>query len=170
MAKIFSILIPLILSLGAASLAQTSQDPHSSSHVQMFLQTESPKGLSETVEVFKEEVAGAGWSILNMNNMAGILSEKGYTISPVLIFDVCSGKYSARILAEDEYRFVTPLMPCRVSIYQTSQGKVVIARLNPKGFGPMLSDELAEIMMQSSMEIEDIIEKTISRLTDIKSK
>jgi len=168
MAKILSSLITLMLLFCAVSSARASQDLHSSLQRQMFLQTESPKGLYETVKVFKQEVAGAGWSILNMNNMAEILSEKGYTISPVLIFDVCSGKYSARILAKDEYRFVTPLMPCRVSIYQTSEGKVVIARLDPEGFGPLLSGELAEIMMQSSMEMEDIIEKTISRLNGIK--
>lgn len=132
---------------------------------QMFLQTASPKSLSETVKAFKEEVAAGGWSILNVTNMAGILSEKGYTLSPILIFDVCSGKYSAQILAKDEHRFVTPLMPCRTSIYQTSQGKVIIARLNAKSMAPMLSAELAEIMTRSGGELEVIIEKTISRLS-----
>lgn len=137
---------------------------------QMFLQTESPKSLSETIKVFREEVAAGGWSILNATNMAGILSEKGYTISPVMIFDVCSGKYSANILAKDENRFVTPLMPCRISIYQTSQGKVIIARLNAKSMALMFSPELAETMTRSGGEIEVIIVKTISRLKQAKNK
>jgi len=131
---------------------------------QMFLQTESTRALAETVKIFKEEIAAGGWSILNMTNMAGVLSEKGYTISPVLIFDVCSGKYSAQILARDEQRFVTPLMPCRVSIYQTSQGKVIIARLNAGSMAPMFSAELADIMTKSGKEIEEVIEKTMARL------
>jgi len=137
-------------------------------HPQMFLQTESPKSLSETVKAFKEEVITGGWSILNVTNMAGILSEKGYTLSPVLIFDVCSGKYSAQILSRDEHRFVTPLMPCRVSIYQTQQGKVIIARLNAKSMAPMFSPELADTMTRSGGEIEVIIDKTISRLKKAK--
>lgn len=135
---------------------------------QMFLQTESPKSLPKTVQIFKEEVSAAGWSILNTTNMAGILSTKGYTLDPILIFDVCSGKYSARILAKDEYRFVTPLMPCRMSIYQTSKGKVIISRLNAKSMTPMFSGELADIMMKSSEELEEIIKKTISRLNKAK--
>lgn len=136
---------------------------------QMFLETESPKSFPETVKTFKKEVnATAGWSILNITNMAGILSEKGYTTAPVLIFDLCSGKYSAQILAKDEYRVVTPLMPCRISIYQTSKGKVIIARLNAKSMAPMFDQGLAEIMMKSGAELEVIIKKTISRLQKAK--
>jgi uncharacterized protein (DUF302 family) len=150
-------IVVFILCSGVYALADQSKP-------QMFLQSESPKSLSETIKVFREEVAAGGWSILNVTNMAGVLSERGYTVSPVLIFDVCSGKYSANILAKDENRFVTPLMPCRIGIYQTSQGKVVIARLNAKSMAPMFSPELAETMIRSGDEIEVIIGKTISRL------
>lgn len=56
-------------------------------------------------------------------------------------------------------------MPCRLSIYQDSKGKVFIARLNAQGMAPMLGDELAEIMTKSAAEVEAIIQKTISRLS-----
>ncbi|MEN2981474.1 MAG: DUF302 domain-containing protein [Thermus sp.] len=130
---------------------------------QMVLVTESPKPFAQTVEAFKAEVKAAGWSILNYHNMAGILSEKGYTLQPILIFDVCSGRYSARILAKDEYRFISAFMPCRVSIYQTSGGKVFIARMNAAAFAPMLPKEVAEVMAASSQEIEAIIAKVVGR-------
>ena len=133
---------------------------------QMFLLSESPKGFNETVKVFKAEVEKGGWSILNTTNLSGILSAKGYTLHPVLIFDVCSGKYSAKILEKDEYRHVTPLMPCRTSIYKTSKGKVIIARLNPKAMATMFEPALAQIMIASSGEIEEIINNTISKLSE----
>lgn len=148
-----------MLLLGVASSAHANQG-----QAQMFLQTVSPASLPETVKVFREEVAAAGWSILNTTNMAGILSTKGHTLAPVLILDVCSGKYSARILAKDEYRFVTPLMPCRMSIYQTSKGQVIIARLNAQSMAPMFQGELGEIMSKSGAELEQIISKTVARL------
>lgn len=136
---------------------------------QMFLETESPKSFLKTVKTFKKVVnATAGWSILNTTNMGGILSAKGYTTAPVLIFDLCSGKYSAQILAKDEYRVVSPLMPCRISIYKTSKGKVIIARLNARGMAPMFNKDLAKIMVKSGDELEVIIKKTISRLKKAK--
>jgi uncharacterized protein (DUF302 family) len=154
-----SLFAAALIVCASATMASDEEQP------QMFLQTESPKDFKETVKVFKEEVKAGGWSILNTTNLAGILSAKGYTLDPVLIFDVCSGKYSAKILAKDEYRYVTPLMPCRTSIYKTSKGKVIIARLNAKAMAPMFEAELAKIMLKSSDELEAVISKTISRLS-----
>lgn len=160
MKKLFcNLCLGLLLLVPFALTAEQKDQPS------MFLQTDSPEPLNVTVKAFKEEVSAGGWSILNTTNMAGILSAKGYTLAPVLIFDVCSGKYSARILARDEFRFVTPLMPCRASIYQTSKGQVIIARLNARAVAPMLDPELADIMLKSSEELESIISKTISRLS-----
>jgi uncharacterized protein (DUF302 family) len=75
------IAIALMLSFELSAHASQEQP-------QMFLQTESPKSLPETVRVFREEVSAGGWTILNTTNMAGILSAKGHTLAPVLIFDV----------------------------------------------------------------------------------
>lgn len=76
-----SIALLLVLSINASAGEVKPQ-------MQMFLVSESPKPLAETVKVFKEEVVAGGWSILNITNMAGILSEKGFTLHPVLIFDI----------------------------------------------------------------------------------
>lgn len=143
----------LLAALGSLAVAQGQPQP--------ILVTQSNKSFAATVESFKAEVKAAGWSILNYHNMAGILSEKGFTLHPVLIFDVCSGRYSARILAKDEYRMISALMPCRVSIYQTSDSKVFIARMNVQAFAPMMPKEVAEIMQASSREIEAIIAKVV---------
>ena len=160
MKKLFvTIFIGMFALVSNTAIAADTEQP------QMFLQSVSPKEFKETVKVFKDEVKKGGWSILNTTNLSGILSAKGYTLDPVLIFDVCSGKYSAKILAKDEYRHVTPLMPCRTSIYKTSKGKVIIARLNAKAMAPMFEPGLAKIMLKSSGEIEAIIDNTISRLS-----
>jgi len=55
-------------------------------------------------------------------------------------------------------------MPCRVSIYQTAKGEVIISRLNARGMAPMFGEELAGIMMKSGDGIETIIKETILRL------
>lgn len=151
------LLATALVALGLAlAQGQAQQAP-------MILVTESPKPFAQTVEAFKAEVKAAGWSILNYHNMAGVLSEKGYTLHPILIFDVCSGRYSARILAKDEHRFISALMPCRVSIYQTSDGKVYISRMNAAAFAPMMPKEVAEVMSASSQEIEAIIAKVVKK-------
>jgi len=89
----------------------------------MFVEDTSPADLAGTVETFKAEAKTAGWSLLAEHNMAGILSARGYTLNPVLILEVCSGKCSAQLLARDETHYVAAMIPCRVAIYQTARAR-----------------------------------------------
>ena len=52
--------------------------------------------------------------------MTGILAERGFAVRPVLVFDVCSSRYSGDLLSNDATLFVSSMMPCSVAIYQTS--------------------------------------------------
>ncbi len=132
-----------------------------SDQLQFVKVVQSEKSFSATLKAFRDEVGKAGWSILNMHNMAGVLSERGYTIHPVVILDVCSGQYSARILGNDAYRPISVFMPCRVSIYQLSDGKVFVAMMNTGAFAKMMPPEVAEVMSASDAEIGQIIANTV---------
>lgn len=156
--KLFGLLALITFCLLAgptASQAAAAEQP------QLVQVVQSEKSFAETLKSFQEEVAKAGWSVLNSNNMAGVLSERGFTLHPVVIFDVCSGQYSARILSNDDYRPVSAFMPCRVSIYQTSAGQVFVARMNTGAFTDMMPAEVAEVMDASDAEIAEIIAKAV---------
>lgn len=151
------ILLALTLLLsGQAMAGEEADDLH-----QMVQVERSNKSFPQTLESFKEEADKAGWSVLNVNNMAGVLSRRGYTLDPVVILDVCSGKYSAQILGNDDYRPISAFMPCRVSIYQTSEGEVFIARLNTGVFLEMMPPEVADVMSASDEEVARIIAETV---------
>jgi uncharacterized protein (DUF302 family) len=156
----------LAAGVGLGSLPAAAQTPPQPGGPQapMFLEDASPANFPRTLEAFREEVKAAGWTVLGEHNMAGILSTKGFTLHPVVVLEVCSGKYSARLLEKDEYRHVVSMIPCRVAIYQTSTGKVVISRMNTGMFAGMLSGEVAEVMRLSGSEMEAVIRKTLARL------
>lgn len=154
MAAVLLVAASLIPNMVAAQQADGEMPP-------MVQVVQSPKSFVETVDAFRTEVAQAGWSLLNENNMAGVLSARGYTIDPVIIFDVCSGRYSAQILSHDEARPISAFMPCRVSIYMTSEGDVFIARMNAAAFAGMMDPMVAEVMIASDNEISEIIAAAI---------
>lgn len=146
--------------IGAVALVPVpavAQAPTADKQPPMFLEDASPANLPKTIDVFKAEVKAAGWSVLAEQNMAGILSTKGYTLHPLVVLEVCSGKYSAQLLAKDENRFVSSMIPCRVAIYQTCTGKVVISRMNTPVFAAMLGGEVAEAMLKSGNDMGAII-------------
>ncbi|MBS3965803.1 MAG: DUF302 domain-containing protein [Truepera sp.] len=130
----------------------------------MFLENQSPGNLVRTVEVFQEEVRAAGWSMLHVHNISGILSARGFTLDPVLIFEPCSGRFTAALMGNDETRYVASMIPCRVAIYQTSDGRVIISRMNIAMFAAMMEPRVAEVMLSANEEMEAIIAKTLARL------
>jgi len=130
----------------------------------MFLEDTSPKPLVPTVRAFREAVEAAGWSILGVTNMAGILSERGFTLHPVLVFDACSGRHSFALLSRDETRFVSSMIPCRVAIYQTSTGQVIISRMNAVAMASMIGGPAEAVIRTSGEEMERIIQVTLRQL------
>lgn len=83
-----------------------------------------------TVKIFVEEVKAAGWSIPTIHDMQATLDGFGHKVGQMMIFELCSSKYSSEILKLDDERRVSPMMPCRVSIYTKSSGKTYISRMN----------------------------------------
>lgn len=160
--QLAALAIAAVLLAAASLMPQTAAAEQVEGEMPPMVQlVESPKSFAETVDAFRVEVERAGWSLLNETNMAGVLSARGYTIDPVIIFDACSGRYSAEILGHDEARPMSAFMPCRVSIYQTSDETVFIARMNSAAFTEMMDPMVAEVMAASDAEISEIIDATI---------
>jgi uncharacterized protein (DUF302 family) len=131
----------------------------------LFLEDTSPKPMVPTIEAFRSAVSAAGWSVLGVTNMTGILAERGFAVRPVLVFDVCSSRYSGELLSDDATLFVSSMMPCSVAIYQTSAGKVVISRMNSAAMGGMIGGRAGDVVSKSGQEMEEIIKATLKLLS-----
>jgi uncharacterized protein (DUF302 family) len=126
----------------------------------MFLESESPLKLSETVDAIKAEAGALGWGILATHDLAGIAAKKGFPgIAPIIVLETCNAKYAVQLINKDETRYVSSLLPCRVAIYETSTGKVIISRLNTTAFGSMMEPAVADLLNKAGAEMEGIIEK-----------
>ena len=54
----------------------------------------------------------------------------GGNVLPVKMIETCSTKYSKPILKDDNVRFLSIFMPCKVSVYKKNDDKVYIGTLN----------------------------------------
>lgn len=90
--KMFGLLALITLCLLAVTPAPQTvaaeQPPVAAEQPQLVQVVQSEKSFAETLKSFREEVGKAGWSVLNSHNMAGVLSERGFTLHPVVILDV----------------------------------------------------------------------------------
>jgi len=128
----------------------------------MMLEDKSPYSFEETVSRFEGEVKAGGWSVLQVHDMQEILSRHGHEVEEVKIYELCSSRYSMEILALDDERIVSPLMPCRVSIYKKSSGETYIGRMNSVLMAMPFGGVINSVMQSAGTETEEVIKAVLS--------
>lgn len=150
----------VVMAMAAATL---SVGAGASSPQDLFIETESPLSHADTVDALKAEMTADGWSVLATHDLAAALAKKGHTVLPVAIIEACSGKFSVTLLKKDETRYVSSLLPCRVSVYEKSDGKVIISRMNTTAMGAQMEPAVAEVMAKAGSSVEAIIAKVVTK-------
>lgn len=114
----------------------------------MFTEQVSPFSVEETTARIQQNIqaAGNGWSISGLRNPAKPIEAEGGNVLPVLLIEACSTLYSGPILKDDRVRFLSLLMPCKISIYKKSDGKVYIGILNAGLIGRLFGSFVGDIM------------------------
>jgi uncharacterized protein (DUF302 family) len=118
----------------------------------MFEERISPFTMEETVARIQHnvEAAGNGWSLSGLRYPVRPLEAEGVNALPVMLIEACSTKYSGPILKDDNVRFLSLLMPCKIGVYKKNDGKVYIGILNAgligKLFGSMVGDTMSHVV------------------------
>lgn len=114
----------------------------------MFREIPSPFGVEETVARIQQNIqnAGNGWALSGLRNAAKPIEADGGNVLPVLMIEACSTRYSGPILKDDSYRFLSNLMPCKISVYKKSDGKTYIGMMNAGFMGWMFGTKVGGIM------------------------
>lgn len=118
----------------------------------MFEERVSPFPMEETVARIQQnvEAAGNGWSLSGLRYPVRPLEAEGINALPVMLIEACSTNYSGPILKDDNVRFLSLLMPCKIGVYKKNDGKVYIGIMNAgligKLFGPLVGDTMAHVV------------------------
>lgn len=121
----------------------------------MFNEIQSPFGLEETIARIQHniedspELKAKGWALSGLRDPARAVATDGGNVLPVKMIEVCSTKYSKPILKEDTVRFLSILMPCKISVYKKNDGNIYIGTMNAglmgKMFGPLVGEVMGEV-------------------------
>lgn len=117
----------------------------------MFWEITSPFGVEETTARIQQNImkVGNGWSLSGLRNPGKAVEADGGNTLPVMMVEACSTKYSGPILKDDRVRFLSILMPCKISIYKKNDGKTYIGGMNAglmgKMFGPMVGEVMSHV-------------------------
>jgi len=127
----------------------------------MFLVSESKYGFSETVDMIESVSKEKGWTVSHIYNLQATMEKNGYQVKPVTVFSLCKPQIAYQILSSDNERPVAAMMPCRVAVYETKDGKTYVSRMNAGILSSMLTGVSRDAMALASQENEVILKSVI---------
>jgi uncharacterized protein (DUF302 family) len=128
---------------------------------EMFLESESRFGFDETVNILNETVTAGGWKVLAVHDLQASMKKAGKDVAAVKVFEICNPNHSYKLLAKDDERIYSSLMPCRFSVYEKSDGKVYISRMNVSVMSKQIGGLVDEVMTAANNDAEGFIKTVI---------
>lgn len=131
----------------------------------MFTEHESPFDVEETVARIQQNVqeTGNGWELAGLRNPARAIQTDGGNVLPVLMVEACSTKYSKPILNDDTVRYLSILMPCKITVYKKNDGKTYVGTMNAGLMGMMFGPLVGEIMGEVAKDQKNFVKFDPSR-------
>jgi uncharacterized protein (DUF302 family) len=131
-------LVGAVLSVGLVGMAAPKL---------MLEERQSPLGLDETVKKISDAAVAKGWVISSVSELeTSIKKHGGEDVLPVRLINMCQSSYASKILKDDHSRIASVLMPCTISVYQKTDGKVYIGNMNAGLMAKVFGGVIAEVM------------------------
>jgi len=127
----------------------------------MFIENESIYGFNETVDKLTEAIVTIGWKVSHIHDLQETLHKNSYKVLPIKVLELCKPAYSVKLLERDKERLYSSLMPCRISVYETSDGKTRISRMNSGAMAAQIGGLVNEIMQKAYSDIEEVLKPFI---------
>ena len=112
----------------------------------LFSVNESKYDFDQTVELFTESTKNKSWKMPYQYDLQQIMANNGFEVNPVKVFSICKPDIAVQLLNNDKDRHIAAIMPCRIAIYQNTNGKTYISRLNAGLFAKLLGGKASTVM------------------------
>ncbi len=152
MKKFIFLLTTLIL--GAATLTSAQDNPDA-------FEKKSKYSYEKTIELIKEAVIKAGWTNPNEHDMQASMKKSGKEVLPAKILVLCNADFAYQILQNEDTRILMSMMPCRVAVYEKSDGTTWVAWTNLLKKSQELGESLGAIFRKVATDMAQITEQVI---------
>jgi len=125
----------------------------------MVFENRSRYGFDETINRLSEIVPENGWKVIQILDLQETMRKNGKEVLPVKVIELCKPDYAYRLLSDDALRIYANMMPCRISIYQKTDGQTYVSRMNSEMLAAQIGGVVQEVMSGAFTDAEDFIKK-----------
>lgn len=155
--KIKHIFALLLLVSGFMATAQnTSKD-----NFPVMIESQSRFGFAETIDKLSMIIPEKGWKITITHDLQETMRKNSKEVLPVKVIELCNPGLAFQILSKDGLRSASPMLPCRISVYEKSDGITYIARMNAPAFAGMIGGDAEMTIVQAFNEVEEFLKTVV---------
>ena len=123
---------------------------------------ESRYSFDQTYTNLEDAILEQDWDIQHVYNISECMENYGYeSLNQISIFSICNAGNVNNILQDDEDRKVTAIMPCRIAVYEKTDGSVWVASLNiglmSKMFGGNIESVMSSVAEDEAKMLESVL-------------
>ena len=131
---------------------------------QMLNIDDSNYGFEQTVEEIQKKAEAAGWKVPKVYDLQKSLQSDGYEdMTKLKVLSLCQPEHAYNILKDDMNKKVSGMMPCRIAVYENSEGEVKISHMNVGLMSGMFGGVIEEVMGKVSEEQHDFMSGIIKK-------
>lgn len=123
----------------------------------MFKENKSKHDFETTIAELEKSVEAKGWKLPHINDLQATMEKFGKDVRKVKVYEICHPDHAYRILSQDDERIVSALMPCRIAVYEKSDGDVYLSVLNAGLMSRPMNKLIRSTMSVAAEETEEII-------------
>jgi uncharacterized protein (DUF302 family) len=129
----------------------------------MLKENKSKHDFQTTIEEIEKSVAAYDWKIPHINDLQATMKKFGKDVRQVKVYEICQPDHAYKILSQDDERIVSTLMPCRVAVYEKTNGSVYVSRMNSGLLSKPMNKIIRNTMSEAAKETELILENIITK-------
>ncbi len=126
----------------------------------LFKEVRSTYSFDKTVSLIESRLNNkTGWHVTSIiDQQKEILENGGPDVGKIKIIKFCNAKLSGEMLSADESKFMSVKMPLSISVYEKSDGRVIIGLMNGYVMARLFSGTPeGEIMQKVVKDMEKIL-------------
>ncbi|MDY0104162.1 MAG: DUF302 domain-containing protein [Lentimicrobium sp.] len=155
--KIKILFAGLLVSISLMTFAQSQKIENK----EVMIENQSQYNFDETVDILSKQIVEHGWKITATHDLQETMKKNGKEVLSVKVIELCNPGHAFNILSKDDLLNVSPMLPCRISVYEKTDGKTYISRMNAPAFAEMIGGDGAYTMVAAFNETEELLLKVI---------
>ncbi|WP_373000793.1 DUF302 domain-containing protein [Sulfurimonas sp.] len=134
----------------------------------LLKEVKSSYEFDKTVELIQNRINKQdGWHVSSViNQQEELINNGGADVGRVKIIKFCNAKYASEMLSADESKFMATKMPLSISVYEKSDGRVIIGLSNGYVMARLFSGRREGVIMEKVIkDMEEVLSFTHFRFT-----